>query len=222
MKIHKLIPILLIPILCLFVYQAAKDSMAAVQLGNAYYFLKNLNTENKETTLKWIKKTEKALLTVKQLTPRNPYYHNLLANLKIWEARIDTAKKNALHQAKKHYLNALQDQPNNPFLWSGLAKTDRAAQPEKYSLDAINRSYQYAPTDQLILKQVVFWELPRWSQLDTQQQKETLNQLSLFIANQKTSKKTRQQLNYLLTNSHQKNTICSKLAEKEKSLVCNP
>ncbi len=221
MKINRLIPIILIPFLGLFVYQATKASIADVQLSNAYYFLTNLNTKNKEVAQIWIDKARKALSSAGQLTPRNPDYHNLLANLKIWEARIDTTKEHSLQQAKKHYLLALQAQPNNPFLWSGLAITDRAAQPENYSLNAINRSYYYAPTDPLIQKQLVFWKLPRWSQLNAQQQKETINQLSIFLSNPKTGNKTRKQLNNLLTNNHQIKTICSKLDGKKKSIVCS-
>ena len=221
MKTNQLLSVFLLPFLGLFVYQATKASIADVQLNNAYFFLTSLNTDNKAVTQNQIDKTRKALSSAGQLTPRNPDYHNLLANLKIWEARTGEKKEYLLQQAKNHYLLALQVQPNNPFLWSGLAKTDRSAQPRNYSLNAINRSYHYAPTDPIIQKQLVFWKLPRWSHLNTQQQKETINQLSIFLSNPKTNKKTRTQLNNLLTNNHQIKTICSKLDGKKKSIVCS-
>ncbi len=156
--------IILTPILCLLTYQATKASIAAVQLNNAYYFLGQISqqyfqkdqskTQNHKSVKTLLKSTQKALSTVGKLTPDDPDYHNLSANLKIWEALINPTQKlvqgKILQQAKKHYLIALKEQPNNPFLWSGLAKTDSSGSPDKYTLNAIKQASHYAPHEKHI------------------------------------------------------------------------
>ena len=214
---YKTLPILLIPLLSLFLYQAAKSTLATSQLDNAYYLLEQQNqTKQPFKDKNLIIKIQNALTTAGKLTPNNPEYHNLSANLKIWQTLItQTPDNHTMELAKKHYHLALKEQPNNPYLWSGLAKTDRASQKKLHSLKAMAQASHYAPNDISIQKQTVFWKLPIWNQLNHQQQKETINQLNILISNNK----TRSQFKALLNKNNQKKIICSKL---EKTTICKP
>ncbi|MCP3848616.1 MAG: hypothetical protein GY694_00050, partial [Gammaproteobacteria bacterium] len=188
LNLNKTLPLILIPMFCLFIYQATRNSLASVQLNNAHYFLEQqtqqwFNQRQNRTEKHLLAKTQKALSTVRNLVPQNPDYNNLMANLIIWGAFIEPKKTHSLEQAQKHYLLALEVQPNNPYLWAGLAKTSRSSQTKIDALNAMKQASHYAPTERAILKQAVFWKLPIWNQLTSQQQDELIKQLTTLVTN---------------------------------------
>ncbi len=211
----KIIPILLIPLLALFTYQAGKNILAAVQLSNAGYLLQQENiTQDVQ------QKIQKALTKVKSLTPDDPSYYDLQANLYLWEAiNTDTQnnqkKQNFINQAKKYYKLGLKEQPNNPFLWTGLAQTDLNT-PNDTTFTAISQANYFAPSDHRIQKKIIQWKLSLWTQLSKQQQNKAIEQLKLLISSPETNAQTRKQLSQYIKNSNYKALICSKLPRTQK------
>jgi len=215
----KIIPILLIPLLALFTYQAGKNTLAAVQLSNAGYLLQQEHiTQNVQ------QKIQKALTTVKRLTPDDPSYYDLQANLYLWKAVNTEAQYNQLkyelsEQAKKYYILGLKNQPNNPFLWTGLAQTDLNT-PNDNTFAAISRANYFAPSDHRIQNKIIQWKLSLWTQLNKQQQNKTIEQIKLLVSSHKTKTKnnikTKKQLSQYIKNSSYKALICSKLPRTQE------
>lgn len=206
LKIQHLIVILIIPVLCLFTIQAAQKSIAAIQLTNAGHFLQNASLAN-------IEKALSALQKVQQLTPDDPAYHHLSANAKHWQTLLE--EKTNIHSAQQHYRLGLKAQPDNPFLWSGLAKTDLAWPKAAASLNAMEYASHYAPSDHNILSNTVFWIIPQWQHLNRQQQQRAIEQLTTLVSKRETKHKTQKQLNQLIKESGQRTVICSKLPRTE-------
>ncbi len=220
---HRLLIFLLIPILCLLTFQAAKNTLAAIQLSDADYLLKDLALDKKEASLSKLEKARLALKKVKSLTPNDPAYHNLYANAVIWQTLLmpQPGQQTNISEAQHHYQLGLQAQPNNPYLWSALAKSDHAVIKQPTSLDAMVQANFYAPTDHTLLSNAVFWSIPQWKQLSQPQQQKTIKQLKTLLSNKQNNHKTLKHLSKLLSDSGQKTMICSKLSRtKEMKRVC--
>ena len=211
MTINKLPSIILFIILCLFTFQAVRNFLVALQLNNADYFLQQVSASSgqKEKTTIYLEKMRATLTTVKKLTAKSPAFYNLQANYYHWRSLLGI--EDQMTQAQYYYQLGLQYQPNDPYLLTGLANTHF-----KKSHKSILLAYQYAPSDVVILGQVVFWELNHWSQLKFSEQENAIDHTVQLLTKNKFTKESRDRLALLIKASNYHSAICTKLPRSNK------
>jgi hypothetical protein len=169
-----------------FIFQAIKNGLASIQLLNVNYFLQDLSLSNSKQIKEKLTKAQNSLDKIQFLFPKETYYYHLQAKIDRWQVWISgNLTKNNNQKVKYWYQLALLTQPNNSFLWLGLAKTDLAYIKTIDSLLSIKQANYYAPSDHLIQTHTVLWVMPLWQQLTSVQQQILIMQIRLLAKKNK-------------------------------------